>query len=137
MTEAFLAGPSDGEPSLDELLADLRSVQFYMMRMEMTEPTDDPISALTPHLREHILWLRDQERSGALFLSGANRDEIGWDGSGLAILRAGSRAEAIAIAETEPFHREGVRQNSVHGWLLNEGHVRLSFQLFANTYVIE
>jgi uncharacterized protein YciI len=124
------------EPTLEELMANLRGVQLYMLRMEMIELAEDPISVLMPHLRDHILWLRDQERSGVLFLSGANRDEVGWDGSGVAILRAGSRAEAIAIAETEPFHREGVRTNTVHGWLLNEGNVQLSFNLFADTYDI-
>lgn len=136
MAEKLSMETPDGEPTLDELMANLRGVQLYMVHMDMLEPTDDPMAPLTTHLREHILWLRDQERSGALFLSGANRDEMGWDGSGVAILRAGSREEAIAIAETEPFHREGVRKNTVHGWLLNEGNVQVSFQLFADTYTI-
>jgi len=52
----------------------------------------------------------------------------------VAVLRAGSRAEAVAIAGTEPFHVAGVRGNSVHGWLLNEGSVRLSLRLFDDVY---
>jgi uncharacterized protein len=137
MSETSPEEPFDQDPSLEELMGQLRGVQFYMMRMDMILPTDDPMTTLTPHLREHILWLRNQERSGVLFLSGANRDEVGWDGSGVAILRAGSREDATAIAESEPFHREGVRQNTVHGWLLNEGNIRLSVQLFADAFVIE
>lgn len=42
----------------------------------------------------------------------------------------------MAIAETEPFHVAGVRRNSVHGWLLNEGNVTLSFRLFDDEYEI-
>ncbi|WP_327129349.1 YciI family protein [Streptomyces sp. NBC_01727] len=124
------------DPPLDELMKRLRGVQLYMVRMDMIEEADDPMGTLMPYLREHILWLRDQERAGSLFLSGANRDEVAWDGSGTAILRAGSRAEAVAIAETEPFHVAGVRRNSVHGWLLNEGNVTLSFRLFDDEYEI-
>lgn len=136
MNEPLPPGPADGEPTLDALMTNLRGIQLYMVNMSMIVPTDDPISTLMPHLREHILWLRAQERSGALFLSGANRDEVGWDGSGVAILRAESRHHAIAMAETEPFHREGLRKNTVHGWLLNEGNLRLSFNLFDDTYIL-
>ncbi len=134
MDEALPNDQADGEPTLDALMANLRGIQLYMVHMDMVASTEDPIGTLMPHLREHILWLRDQERSGSLFLSGANRDEVGWDGSGVAILRAESRQDAIAIAETEPFHRAGLRTNTVHGWLLNEGNIRLSFNLFDDTY---
>ena len=124
------------DPTLEQLLANLRGIQLYMVRMEMAEPVDDPLPVLLPHLRDHILWLRDQERGGVLFLSGANRDEVGWDGSGVAVLRAGSRAEAVAIAETEPFHRAGVRTNTVHGWSLNEGNLQVSLRLFDDAFAI-
>lgn len=128
---------TDGEPTLEELMAQLRGVQLYMVRMEPVSVPEDPIAYLMPFLREHILWLRDRERDGSLFLSGASRDEVGWDGSGVAILRASSRAEAERIAQTEPFHREGLRRNTVHGWLLNEGSVRLSLNLFENGYTFD
>ena len=127
---------TDNEPTLEELTANLRGTQLYMLHMDMVVDADDPISVLLPHLREHILWLRDQERNGTLFLSGANRDEEGWDGSGTAILRVASRAEAEALATTEPFHREGLRQNTVHGWTLNEGNLSLSVRLFDNTFEV-
>ncbi|MDH6221119.1 uncharacterized protein YciI [Streptomyces pseudovenezuelae] len=68
-----------------------------------------------------------------MFLSGANidGDQIDqWDGSGTAIIRAPSMAAATAIAEAEPCHREGLRINKVHGWMLNEGTVRLTLSLF-------
>ncbi len=125
------------EPTLDELMSKLRGVQLYMVRMDPVVVPEDPIAYLLPFLREHILWLRDRERDGSLFLSGANRDEVSWDGSGVAILRAGSRGEAERIASSEPFHREGLRKNIVHGWLLNEGQVRVSLSLFEDNFSLE
>jgi uncharacterized protein YciI len=128
--------PDGDGRTLEELLPDLRQVQLYMIRMDLVEPVDSPIDHLMPHLREHALWLRHLERSGALFMSGPNRCEEEWDGSGTAIVRAESLAHARRIAETEPFHRKGLRVNSVHGWQLGEGAPRLTITLFDNRFEI-
>jgi uncharacterized protein YciI len=128
------ADPAADPRTLEELMQNLRGVQLYMIRMDMPHPVESPMDYLAPHLREHILWLEAQEKNGALFLSGANRAGDQWDGSGTAIIRAPSLAAAVAIAETEPFHREGLRVNTVHGWLLNEGTVRLTFSLFTDKF---
>jgi uncharacterized protein YciI len=126
-----------GDPrTLEELMQRLRGVQLFMIRMDMPEPVDSPMNYLAPRLREHILWLEAQEKKGVLFLSGANRVGDQWDGSGTAIIRAPSLAAAVAIAETEPLHRAGLRVNTVHGWLLNEGAVRLTLGLFTDTFTI-
>jgi uncharacterized protein YciI len=120
----------------EELLRNLRRVQLYMLRMDMTHSVDSPMEYLAPHLKEHILWLEEQEKNGVLFLSGANIAGDQWDGSGTAIIRAQSLEAAVAISNTEPFHREGLRVNTVHGWQLNEGTVHLSFGLFTDKYSI-
>src|SRR6516225_1804871 len=104
-----LPDPAADPRTLEELTRKLRGVQLYMIRMDMPHPVDSPMDYLAPHLREHILWLEAQEKNGALFLSGANAAGEQWDGSGTAIIRAPSLAAAAAIAETEPFHREGLR----------------------------
>ena len=129
-----LPDPAADPRTVDDLMQHLRGVQLYMIRMDMPHPVDSPIDYLAPHLREHILWLEAQEKNGVLFLSGANRADDQWDGSGTAIIRAPSLAAAAAIAETEPFHREGLRVNTVHGWQLNEGTVRLSFSLLTDKF---
>ena len=131
------ANQADGDPTLEELMGRLRGIQLYQVRMDFPEPVTDPIAAFGPFLREHVLWLRDHERDGSLFLSGANQDETGWDGGGTAILRATSRATAVEIAESEPFHREGIRVNTVLGWLMNEGHLKITLGLFDDRYTIE
>ena len=120
----------------EELLPHLRRTQFYMIRMDMIEPVNSPVDYLMPYLREHALWLRHQERTGALFLSGPNRCGKEWDGSGTAIVRAESLTHAREIATTEPFHSRGLRVNSVHGWQLSEGTLRLTINLFDNKFDI-
>ena len=122
--------------SPEELLGQLRQQQFYMITMQMIEPAEDPRPVIGPHLEAHLDWLIEQERNGTLFLSGAAADETEWDGSGVAIIRAESRAAAEAIAVTEPFHKLGLRKNTVRGWQLNEGNVTLRFKLFDNTFEI-
>jgi len=134
--DAEVPDPAADPRTLEELMQDLRGVQLYMIRMDMPRPVDSPMDYLAPHLREHILWLETQEKNGALFLSGANAAADRWDGSGTAIIRAPSLAAAVAIAVTEPFHREGLRTNTVHGWLLNEGTVRLTISLFTDKFTL-
>jgi uncharacterized protein YciI len=126
--------PEADPRTVEELLQSLRRVQLYMLRMDMTHSVDSPLEYLAPHLKEHILWLEEQEKNGVLFLSGANIAGDQWDGSGTAIIRAPSLEAAVAISDTEPFHREGLRVNTVHGWQMNEGTVHLSFSLFTNKY---
>ena len=121
------------QPTLDELLSRLRGIQLYMIRMEMIEPTSDPMGVLMPSLHAHLLWLKAQEDAGVLFLSGSHHAGDQWDGGGTAIVRAPSLQAAQALAETEPFHRAGIRTNTAHGWRLNEGNLRISLNLFANT----
>ena len=122
--------------NLEDHLQNLRQVQLYMVRMDMKHPVDSPLDYLAPHLPEHILWLEAQEKNGVLFLSGANAAGDQWDGSGTAIIRASSLEAAVAIANTEPFHREGLRVNTVHGWQLNEGTIRLTLSLFTDKFSI-
>jgi len=122
--------------TVEDLMQNLRRVQLYMIRMDMTHSVDSPLDYLAPHLREHILWLEAQEKNGVLFLSGANIAGDQWDGSGTAIIRAPSLEAAVDISATEPFHREGLRVNTVHGWMLNEGTVRLSVSLFTDKFSI-
>lgn len=134
MTDDPSFDPANDPRSLDDLIPKLRGVQLYMIRMDMQHPVDSPLEHLGPHLREHILWLENQEQIGVLFLSGANRAGDIWDGSGTAIVRADSLEHAQQIAETEPFHREGLRVNSTHGWLLNEGGLRMTLRLFDDSF---
>lgn len=120
----------DDPRTVEDLMKNLRGIQLYMVRMEMTTPVPSPFEYLAPHLREHILWLEALEKAGVLFLAGAHAAEGEWDGGGTAVIRAASLQAAREISDTEPFHRMGLRTNTVHGWTLNEGTIRLTVSLF-------
>lgn len=119
-----------------ELLSKLRRQQFYLVEMMMITAAEDPLSVLGPYLEEHLAWLIERENNRTIFLSGTLGDETGWDGSGMAIVRAESRAAAEADAQTEPFSKAGIRKNSVRGWQLNEGNVTLRLKLFDDSFEI-
>ena len=122
--------------SPQELLAKLRRQQFYLVEMKMIMPAEDPLSVLGPQLEEHLAWLIERENNGSMFLSGTLGDETGWDGSGMAIMRAESRAAAEADARTEPFCKAGIRENTVRGWQLSEGNLTLHLKLFDDSFRI-
>ena len=63
----------------------------------------------------HIRYLRALDQAGKLVLCGPFADHRG----GMVIIKAASEAEANAIAQTDPFVAEGVRDFEVRTWLLS------------------
>ncbi len=122
-------------PSLDELLSDLRQVSFYLMKMTPTQQWHVG-EGFGEILREHLLWLRQLELRDVLVLSGPC-DLDTWDGTGLAVLRAASREEAIALAVTEPFHVHGLRHNTIQAWQVNEGTIHVSVSLLTGKIAVK
>ena len=124
----------DYDPTLDELLSDLRQVSFYLMKMTPTQQwnVDENFGEI---LREHLLWLRQLELRDVLVLSGPC-DLDSWDGTGLAVLRAASREEAVALSVTEPFHVRGMRHNTIQHWQVNEGTIKVSVSLLTGKIVV-
>lgn len=108
-------------------------LQLYLLKMNAIEPFDDPMKAYFEDHRAafdaHLAWLRRIEADGTMFASGVLKDETGWDGSGMAIIRAESHEDAVRIAESEPFHQAGVRKNEIQGWVMNEANFRFSLKL--------
>jgi uncharacterized protein len=124
------------EPSLESLRAATRRLPFYLMHMEPIPglgPVDEARRAEV--LREHLLYQRDLEASGQLFLAGPV-DPENTPGLGLSVLRCRDLDEARAIAEAEPFHVAGLRRNRVQPWLVNEGSISLRVDLFADTVTV-
>ena len=81
---------------------------------------------------EHLEWLRQIEADGTMFAAGVLKDETGWDGSGMAIIRAASYDEAVKVGEAEPFHRAGVRKNTIQGWVMNEANFQFTLKVIGN-----
>lgn len=89
-----------------------------------TTPTDG-LGPVFANIEAHLAFQVQLERDGIMFAAGPlwSDDEQHWEGEGMVIVRAGSRAEAIAIAERDPMHVSGARNFHVRPWLINEGSV--------------
>ncbi len=93
--------------------------QLYIVS---TRPTNG-IGPVMEHLGVHLQFQEKLEREGIMFAAGPNwtDDELEWEGDGTVVIRAGSLAEARAIAAQDPMHVLGARSFTVRPWLVNEG----------------
>lgn len=113
--------------------------QFYICMTERVRRDGDPMADLKPRMSEHLAWIAGLEESGVAFAAGPfrdNNDPTYWNGDGMFILRAGSREEAAAIADTCPFHSNGLRQYRILPWWMNEGCIQLTFKLTSKQITI-
>lgn len=108
-------------------MAPMLGLQLYLVRSVAVNGLGPVLGQTGAHLAHQV----ELERRGIMFAAGPvfADDEAGWDGEGLFVIRAGSKAEAEAIAASDPMHQSGARQFSVSPWLVNEGSlsVTLSF----------
>ena len=83
------------------------------------------------NLQRHLDYQESLEQRGVMFAAGPHwsDDEQRWEGEGMVVVRAGSFAEAEAIAQEDPMHASGARRYRVRPWLVNEGtlSVKLNF----------
>jgi uncharacterized protein len=91
--------------------------QFYVI---VTKPVA-PREALDKVLPEHLEHQVKLEKSGILFAAGPMANEDGSTAGGLIVIRADSFAAAKAIADSDPYHRAGLRTYSLTRWTVNEG----------------
>lgn len=127
-----MTSSKQAEARADERHAGAQLVFFLCF----TGPADG-VSAeeLRAHLDAHKRWIVDQERSGRLLMAGPLLDEdYRFDGHGLFILRAGSRAEAEEIADSEPFHSKGFRTYRLQPWQVNEGNFQITLTMSDKTF---
>jgi len=76
----------------------------------------NPGQNLTENLvKEHVAHLRRLDRDGQLELCGPFADYKG----GMVIVRAASKEEAIAIAESDPFVSSGAESYELRTWELS------------------
>ncbi len=94
-----------------------RVEQLYVCLSEMKD--DPPPTKLAPDelAKQHHAYLQDLLDRGILMGSGSAKDETGKrHAGGIVIVRAGSFAEAEAIAAQEPYCREKQRSTRVIPW---------------------
>ena len=100
-----------------------------------------PVDGLGPifaAIEEHLEFQVGLERDGVLFAAGPlwTDDGESWEGEGLVVVRAGSREEAVAIAERDPMHRSGARSFHVRPWLINEGTATIRLDYSSQTFTL-
>ncbi len=105
---------------------DMLGKTFFAILTEAAPGTTrEQLGTTLPAHLDHQVRL---EQEGILFAAGPLDAE---DGSrrGLIVIRAESFEEARRIADTDPFHAQGLRTYTVERWTVNEGSytVRLTY----------
>ena len=97
------------------------AAEFFMVRSKPIAPPERVKEILPRHLA-YQFGLQDQHK---LVFAGPVSDESGQNmaGEGMMIYRAGSEADARALAAADPMHAEGGRSYTMRRWLINEGHI--------------
>ena len=107
--------------------------QCYLCIMRKNESPPEQTKSHDQLLLDHHDFLVDLERRGILFAAGPFRDENGqWStthGIGMIVVRVKTRADAEAIAFSEPFTKAGLHTMEVAPWQRNEGTVHINIQL--------
>jgi uncharacterized protein YciI len=101
-----------------------------MLQKQLYAIFTTPVNGLGPVfaiLDAHLDFQVSLEAEGILYAAGPmwTDDEESWEGEGLVIVRAATRADAIGIAERDPMHICGARTFRVRPWLINEGSVSI------------
>lgn len=116
------------------------SLYASMLRQSLwvvtTRPARGPgIQAVLP---EHLAYQVALERAGTLFGAGPifEAGDAAPPTGGMIILRAATEAEARQIAAADPFHAKGLRQFTLHRWLLNEGSMTLTLRYSDQSLVL-
>jgi hypothetical protein len=96
-----------------------------MLRKKLYVVLSKPLVApeqLRPVLAAHLDYMIDLEKRGVIFASGPLADpERPPQGEGLTIVRAANAADARAIAEADPFFKNGLRTFELKEWTVMEG----------------
>jgi uncharacterized protein YciI len=96
-----------------------------------------PREELDKLLGEHLAHQIKLEKQGIMFGAGPLAGEDGARVGGMIIIRASSFAEARAIADSDPYHRNGLRTYTLTRWTVNEGSYTVRVNYSDQTMTIE
>lgn len=95
--------------------------EVYVIALEQVPGVSTSVEVI----ERHIAHLQRLDDAGALVMCGPFRDHAG----GMVVIRAKDRAEAVAVAQADPFVTEGVRRFELRTWVLatrENGYLRRS-----------
>jgi len=125
---------SDASERVRALSARFLKLQLWVVLATAIVPLDQLLAAAP----DHIAYMIDLEQRGLLFASGPLLDEQQrFAGRGLTILRATSRAEALTLAQADPFVQRGLRTIELHEWQVNEGSFSVTVRYSDQTYRVD
>jgi hypothetical protein len=96
-----------------------------------------PREALDKLLPEHLAHQIRLEKQGIMFAAGPLAGEDGARIGGMVIIRAESFAAARAIADSDPYHKQGLRTYTLTRWTINEGSYGVRVNYSDQTVTIE
>ncbi|WP_232823071.1 YciI family protein [Oceanibium sediminis] len=132
---------SDNDNPVSIPAAAVKEASSAMLQLQLyaifTTPTHG-IGAVLANLEDHLAFQVQLERDGIMYAAGPlwTDDEQAWEGEGIVVVRAGSRAEAVAIAERDPMHKAGARSFTVRPWMINEGSLTVRLDYSTQTFTI-
>ncbi|WP_367192450.1 YciI family protein [Amorphus sp. 3PC139-8] len=122
-------------------VADVMTASREMLQKQLYAIFTRPANGIGPvleRMEEHLAFQVSLEKDGILYAAGPmwTDAEDAWEGEGLVVVRAGSREEAIKIAERDPMHKSGARAFTVRPWMINEGSVTLRLDCSSQTFTL-
>ena len=118
------------DATAEELMQRMLTQEFFLI--ESTPLVE--FEHLLPVLKDHLVYQIELEKEGILFASGPLKDKADtMTGAGITIVRAENFEAAEKIARNDPFVRAGLREPTVHKWVMNEGRISISLDLSDGT----
>jgi uncharacterized protein YciI len=90
---------------------------LYIIHTTPAAPRAELDKVLPAHLAHQVRL----EKDGIMFAAGPLSNEDGARVGGMIVIRAESFAAAKAIADSDPFHKAGLRTYTLMRWTVNEG----------------
>jgi len=123
----------DNAERLQQLTQKFLGKQLFVVHTTPNAPREALDRVLPDHL-EHQVRL---EKSGIMFAAGPMANPDGTPAGGLIVIRAKDFAEAKEIADSDPFHKSGLRSYTLRRWTVNEGSYSLRVNYSDQTVTID
>lgn len=142
MSSAQTPQPIQGPAGTPELVAaaqadGMLAKVLYVVLTRGVDPAQAPknVDAAAAG-KQHIEYQKKLEKDGILFAAGPfSANDI--PAQGMIMIRAGSEAEARAIADADPMHKFGLRTYTLGRWQIHEGSVSVRVNFSNGTYEFE
>jgi uncharacterized protein YciI len=124
---------ADSDQQHHQLTKNFLGKNFYVIVTTPVAPREELDKMLAAHLKHQIRL----EKDGIMFGAGPLTAEDGTRAGGLIIIRAESFAAARTIADSDPYHKSGLRKYTLQRWTVNEGSYGIRVNYSDQTVTIE